>query len=73
MHRCGTATIRAEHGRTGFVDGLATLAMLSDRFCVDIGQYALGGSVPSLALLDTYHSFARITLDNTWREATTST
>lgn len=53
------------------MDGLTALAMLSNRFGVDTGQYALGGPVPDLALLDTYHSFARIMLDNTWREAMT--
>ena len=53
------------------MDGLTALAMLSDQFGVDKGQYALGGPVPDLALLDPYHSFARIMLNNTWREATT--
>lgn len=55
----------------GFVDGSNALAMLSDRFGVDMGCYDLDGPVPDLPLPDTYHSFARVMLDKARREAMT--
>lgn len=55
----------------GFVDGTNALAMLSDRFGVDMGRYALDGPVPDLPVPDTYHSFARVMLDKARREGMT--
>jgi FMN-dependent oxidoreductase (nitrilotriacetate monooxygenase family) len=53
----------------GFVDSNNALAMLSDRFGVDMGQYSLDGPVPELALPDSYHSFSKVMLNKARREA----
>ena len=55
----------------GFVDSTNALAMLSDRFGVDMGRYPLDGPVPDLPVPDTYHSFARAMLDKARRESMT--
>jgi FMN-dependent oxidoreductase (nitrilotriacetate monooxygenase family) len=52
----------------GFVSGSNALAILSDRFGQDMSAYDLDGSVPDLALPDSYHSFARVMLAKARRE-----
>jgi FMN-dependent oxidoreductase (nitrilotriacetate monooxygenase family) len=51
-----------------FVDSSNALAMLSDRFGVDMGRYDLDGPIPDLPVPDSYHSFAAAMLGKARRE-----
>jgi alkanesulfonate monooxygenase SsuD/methylene tetrahydromethanopterin reductase-like flavin-dependent oxidoreductase (luciferase family) len=55
----------------GFVDSGNALALLSDRFGVDMAQYELDGQIPDLPVPDTYHSFSRALLNKAQREGMT--
>jgi FMN-dependent oxidoreductase (nitrilotriacetate monooxygenase family) len=55
----------------GFVDSGNALALLSDRFGVDLAQYELDGPISDLPVPDTYHSFSRALLNRAQREGMT--
>ena len=55
----------------GYVDETNALALLSDRFGIDMSRYTLDGPIPDLPLPDTYHSFAQAMLSKARREAMT--
>jgi FMN-dependent oxidoreductase (nitrilotriacetate monooxygenase family) len=55
----------------GFVDAKNALAILSDRFGVDMAAYDLDGPIPDLPIPDTYHSFASVLLSKARREGMT--
>jgi FMN-dependent oxidoreductase (nitrilotriacetate monooxygenase family) len=53
----------------GFISETNALAMLSDRFGVDMSVYDLDGPIPEdLAPSDNYHAFAKVMLDKAKRE-----
>jgi FMN-dependent oxidoreductase (nitrilotriacetate monooxygenase family) len=53
----------------GFISDTNALAMLSDRFGLDMSVYDLDGPIPeTLAPSDSYHAFAKVMLDKAKRE-----
>ena len=52
----------------GFVSATNSLALLSDRLGTDMSGYDLDGSIPDIALPDSYHSFARVMLSKARRD-----
>ncbi|HEY0122444.1 MAG TPA: LLM class flavin-dependent oxidoreductase [Rhizobium sp.] len=52
----------------GFVSESNALALLSDRFGVDMSLYDLDGPLPDLKPSDNYHAFARVMLEKAKRE-----
>ncbi len=52
----------------GYVDASNALAILSDRFGVDMARYSLDGPIPDLPVPDTYHSFSQAMLNKARRE-----
>jgi alkanesulfonate monooxygenase SsuD/methylene tetrahydromethanopterin reductase-like flavin-dependent oxidoreductase (luciferase family) len=55
----------------GFVSETNALALLSDRFGIDMSLYDLDGPLPDLKPSDNYHAFARVMLDKALRESMT--
>jgi FMN-dependent oxidoreductase (nitrilotriacetate monooxygenase family) len=55
----------------GFVDAKNALAILSDRFGIDMAPYPLDGPIPDLPIPDTYHSFASVLLSKARRDGMT--
>jgi len=51
-----------------FISETNALALLSDRFGVDMGRYDLDGPIPDLGPSDNYHAFARVMLEKARRE-----
>jgi FMN-dependent oxidoreductase (nitrilotriacetate monooxygenase family) len=52
----------------GFISSTNAMALLSDRFGVDMNQYDLDGPIPDIPLPDSYHSFASVMLSKARRE-----
>ncbi len=55
----------------GFVSETNALALLSDRFGIDMSHYDLDGPLPDLKPSDNYHAFARVMLEKAKRETMT--
>lgn len=55
----------------GFVSETNALALLSDRFGIDMSQSELDGPLPELKPSDNYHAFARVMLEKARREKMT--
>ncbi|MBY3238284.1 LLM class flavin-dependent oxidoreductase [Rhizobium laguerreae] len=52
----------------GFISSTNAIALLSDRFGVDMSQHDLDGPIPDIPLPDSYHSFASVMLSKARRE-----
>jgi FMN-dependent oxidoreductase (nitrilotriacetate monooxygenase family) len=52
----------------GFISSTNAMALLSDRFGVDMSPYDLDGPIPDIPLPDSYHSFASVMISKARRD-----